>query len=80
MLIRARPKRTQTPAKRPYRYRWFFRILNPDTSERAQKKPSVSGGLSKEADVRAYFFALRLNFVVNFSTRPAVSTRRFSPV
>jgi len=28
----------------------------------------------------AYFFVLRLNFVVNFSTRPAVSTRRFSPV
>jgi len=27
-----------------------------------------------------YFFALRLNLVVNFSTRPAVSTRRFSPV
>ncbi len=27
-----------------------------------------------------YFFVLRLNFDVNFSTRPAVSTRRFSPV
>lgn len=26
------------------------------------------------------FAAPRLNFVVNFSTRPAVSTRRFSPV
>ena len=29
---------------------------------------------------RGYFLALRLNFEVNFSTRPAVSTRRFSPV
>jgi hypothetical protein len=33
-------------------------------------------------EARAYFFAEvpRLNREVNFSTRPAVSTRRFSPV
>ncbi len=28
----------------------------------------------------AYFFVLRLNLDLNFTTRPAVSTRRFSPV
>ncbi len=48
------------------------------------KKPSISGGLEKLKSFRppAYFFGAlpRLNFVVNFSTRPAVSTRRFSPV
>jgi hypothetical protein len=42
----------------------------------------VFGGVKFFDDAaRAYFLpVLRLNFVVNFSTRPAVSTRRFSPV
>ena len=46
------------------------------------KKPSKTEGLrDAEAPGAAYFFVVtRLNFVVNFSTRPAVSTRRFSPV
>ena len=50
------------------------------------KNPPLSEGLKKGEWTRsiagsAYFFAApRLNFVVNFSTRPAVSTRRFSPV
>jgi hypothetical protein len=46
---------------------------------RATKKPSVFTEGWK-SDRAAYFFELRLNFEVNFSTRPAVSTRRFSPV
>ena len=52
------------------------------------KKPSAfqAEGGGKENWRRAYLAGLavlavvRLNFVVNFSTRPAVSTRRFSPV
>ncbi len=48
----------------------------------AHKKALHAGGLKKAEFAGAYFLAgaLRLNFVVNFSTRPAVSTRRFSPV
>lgn len=44
---------------------------------RALKMTNVLFYASKD-----YFFAdvPRLNFEVNFSTRPAVSTRRFSPV
>lgn len=50
------------------------------------KNPPFPEGLKRGESIRsiagsAYFFATpRLNFVVNFSTRPAVSTRRFSPV
>gem|GEM_PF-6909318 len=45
------------------------------------KKPARKAGLKKSQGGGAYFFGPpRLNFEVNFSTRPAVSTRRFSPV
>jgi len=45
------------------------------------KKPAGFMGGFYEKDRTTYFFAeTRLNFVVNFSTRPAVSTKRFSPV
>jgi hypothetical protein len=56
-------------------------VVRPDQSARTIKKPAVAGGLDRLIAERAYFFVLlRLNFEVNFSTRPAVSTRRFSPV
>ncbi len=84
-LVRAdpqrRPSRTDRRAARPYPW---TSVATPDT-----KKPSAREGLKwvaagQVADLArpAYFFAgaLRLNFEVNFSTRPAVSTRRFSPV
>jgi hypothetical protein len=44
-----------------------------------KKPPGVNRRAGKERE-EGYFFVLRLNFEVNFSTRPAVSTRRFSPV
>jgi len=55
---------------------------------RATKSPPRFGGgqSEKENQGRVYLAGLaglavvRLNFEVNFSTRPAVSTRRFSPV
>lgn len=56
------------------------------TVTKKQKNPPLPEGLKRGELNRsiagsAYFFAApRLNFVVNFSTRPAVSTRRFSPV
>ena len=47
----------------------------------ATKKPSVWEGFEKQRRAPVYFaLVARLNFEVNFSTRPAVSTRRFSPV
>jgi hypothetical protein len=46
-----------------------------------QKTPGLRPGVKGAAGL-AYLPALllRRNFVVNFSTRPAVSTMRFSPV
>ena len=52
--------------------------------QKALRVQTEGGG--KENGRRAYLAGLavlavvRLNFEVNFSTRPAVSTRRFSPV
>jgi hypothetical protein len=67
------------------RARWYHArfAVNQWECSNAKKKPSgrrASNGRGTRV-VRGYFFAAaRLNFVVNFSTRPAVSTRRFSPV
>jgi hypothetical protein len=51
----------------------------PCTNKKALHLEGLENGCALSVD---YFAALepRLNFVVNFSTRPAVSTRRFSPV
>ena len=48
-----------------------------------QKPPGEPEGRRNNLGAGAYltaFFVPRLNFEVNFSTRPAASTRRFSPV
>lgn len=52
-------------------------------SQSGDKKALRTEGFGKTtAGGRVYFVVLtpRLNFEVNFSTRPAVSTKRFSPV
>ena len=70
------------PGKRGKNPIGFFAMLR--MTNRNTKKPSdESEGFESASRVSRtnYFFAApRLNFVVNFSTRPAVSTRRFSPV
>jgi hypothetical protein len=49
--------------------------------DRQQKSPPESGRAEGGFGSQAYLALLdRRNFVVNFSTRPAVSTMRFSPV
>jgi len=56
--------------------RLFGRRRNPPN-----KKALRYGRASGRGAGPAYLtLVARLNFVVNFSTRPAVSTRRFSPV
>jgi hypothetical protein len=73
----ARPMKhsAEPPREHCIRILITFAAKSPNT-----KKPSVSGGLGRMSSIAAYFLALRLNFEVNFSTRPAVSTKRFSPV
>ncbi len=59
--------------KRTHRHEKTKNPPLPEGLKRGELTRSIAGS--------AYFFAApRLNFVVNFSTRPAVSTRRFSPV
>ncbi len=51
---------------------------------RDTKKPGLTGRVERRGDARGPYLAalavVRRNFEVNFSTRPAVSTMRFSPV
>ncbi len=45
-----------------------------------QKSPALITGLLRKTIYKNTFYRRRRNFVWNFSTRPAVSTKRFSPV
>ncbi len=62
-----------------------MRVKPPSEASPAEKqKPSgePEGSVQRNSDdvQLTVFLVPRLNFEVNFSTRPAVSTMRFSPV
>ena len=64
------------PANRPRPGAGLPRLAPPN-----KKPPGLRPeGKGNDEACSAYFLRPRLNFVVNFSTRPAVSTKRFSPV